>query len=398
MRLAQAVVLGEGRLKQLSAGGPGSGRHPEGGGKKLPTPKTVHHTALAYGFELAPHSHGKPEGTYYHAKTKTYMEHDMRNKKVVFTSPRSKHETVIPADRVAGVLHSWGYKDIRAGGPGSGRHPEGNGNGSGAAVKKMQEHLEKAGFKHEGRGVYSHPDKGKVSVYDSGAFHHVASPDKTKSEGVNQLSGRPGNGLEMLRRRISAAKKASGSKCPHCGSTKHVLMPTDFETAKCKDCGKTFEINAGKKELIKEHERLVDRLEKKDPAELEDEEEKQEKELAQMKAGGPGSGRHPEGGSKSPGVGKHAGTGMSNEEFGKFAERVGMARNANRAEEDRLRRAGNHDEANKIYEVNKIRVKQMLDEAKVSPKAFDDHMKQYAKAAGLHTRNVVKMARVYGGF
>ncbi len=29
-------------------------------------------------------------------------------------------------------------------------------------------------------------------------------------------------------------------KCPYCGSSKYSLMPTDFETAKCKKCGKTW--------------------------------------------------------------------------------------------------------------------------------------------------------------
>ncbi len=31
--------------------------------------------------------------------------------------------------------------------------------------------------------------------------------------------------------------------CPKCGSKKISLMPTDFETAKCKDCGKTWDTN-----------------------------------------------------------------------------------------------------------------------------------------------------------
>jgi hypothetical protein len=31
-------------------------------------------------------------------------------------------------------------------------------------------------------------------------------------------------------------------KCPHCGSTKYALMPTDFETAKCDACGKNWEM------------------------------------------------------------------------------------------------------------------------------------------------------------
>jgi DNA-directed RNA polymerase subunit RPC12/RpoP len=36
-----------------------------------------------------------------------------------------------------------------------------------------------------------------------------------------------------------AVKKA---KCPHCGSKKLTLMPTDFETAKCKNCKKNYNI------------------------------------------------------------------------------------------------------------------------------------------------------------
>lgn len=34
---------------------------------------------------------------------------------------------------------------------------------------------------------------------------------------------------------------AKGKKCPDCGSKNFVLMPTDFETAKCKACGKTWD-------------------------------------------------------------------------------------------------------------------------------------------------------------
>ena len=43
---------------------------------------------------------------------------------------------------------------------------------------------------------------------------------------------------------IQAAKSIS---CPGCGSKKIVLMPTDFETAKCKDCGKTWQTKKGPK-------------------------------------------------------------------------------------------------------------------------------------------------------
>jgi transcription elongation factor Elf1 len=35
-------------------------------------------------------------------------------------------------------------------------------------------------------------------------------------------------------------KGAVKPKCPHCGSSKYSLMPTDFETAKCDECGKNW--------------------------------------------------------------------------------------------------------------------------------------------------------------
>lgn len=43
--------------------------------------------------------------------------------------------------------------------------------------------------------------------------------------------------LPYRHKKIHAAKAKA---CPHCKSKKFGLMPTDFETAKCKDCGKTF--------------------------------------------------------------------------------------------------------------------------------------------------------------
>jgi hypothetical protein len=36
-------------------------------------------------------------------------------------------------------------------------------------------------------------------------------------------------------------KSAAKPKCPYCGSDDYGLMPTDFETAKCNDCGKNWE-------------------------------------------------------------------------------------------------------------------------------------------------------------
>lgn len=44
--------------------------------------------------------------------------------------------------------------------------------------------------------------------------------------------------LPYRKKKITAAEE----KCPRCGSKKYGLMPTDFETAKCEKCGKTWEI------------------------------------------------------------------------------------------------------------------------------------------------------------
>lgn len=44
--------------------------------------------------------------------------------------------------------------------------------------------------------------------------------------------------LPYREKKIHAGVKAK--QCPHCGSKKFKLMPTDFETAKCSDCKKNF--------------------------------------------------------------------------------------------------------------------------------------------------------------
>jgi hypothetical protein len=50
-------------------------------------------------------------------------------------------------------------------------------------------------------------------------------------------------GAADLKEWTQAVKKA---KCPHCGSKKLTLMPTDFETAKCKNCKKNYPIMKAK--------------------------------------------------------------------------------------------------------------------------------------------------------
>lgn len=62
---------------------------------------------------------------------------------------------------------------------------------------------------------------------------------------------RPGTRLPVTKTgvidigKIRARLEAGAKKCPRCGSTEHALMPTDFETAKCTDCGNLWEIGAG---------------------------------------------------------------------------------------------------------------------------------------------------------
>jgi hypothetical protein len=52
------------------------------------------------------------------------------------------------------------------------------------------------------------------------------------------------NGKSFIEPDIPANMYASQAKCPACGSRKFALMPTDFETAKCRQCGKTWDMKA----------------------------------------------------------------------------------------------------------------------------------------------------------
>lgn len=78
---------------------------------------------------------------------------------------------------------------------------------------------------------------------------HCATVPATGSALLDQSGGEKGS------RPRDAVVQAGKGKCPHCGSKDFSLMPTDFETAKCKKCGKNFQVS--------------------------------------IQAGGPGSGRHP---------------------------------------------------------------------------------------------------------
>ena len=56
----------------------------------------------------------------------------------------------------------------------------------------------------------------------------------------------------LLNASIKKLNESKHSKCPACGCTKYGLMPTDFETAKCSECGKTWQLDEGKKKKKEE--------------------------------------------------------------------------------------------------------------------------------------------------
>lgn len=85
-----------------------------------------------------------------------------------------------------------------------------------------------------------HPDK-----------QDVAPPPAPRPSGPNICSkcgrgmtrmGDPNGKTEMVCTHCKYAPKTATKKpkCPHCGSSNYGLMPSDFETAKCGDCGKNW--------------------------------------------------------------------------------------------------------------------------------------------------------------
>jgi uncharacterized Zn ribbon protein len=75
----------------------------------------------------------------------------------------------------------------------------------------------------------------------SGAFGgkakamHAGAPStavNNAGNGHEEVEGDP-----LFEHRVGAKKP----KCPHCGSDDYGLMPSDFETAKCNDCGKNWD-------------------------------------------------------------------------------------------------------------------------------------------------------------
>lgn len=71
----------------------------------------------------------------------------------------------------------------------------------------------------------------KSAAAHEAAMKAIAPVVAAKTERMNQLAA-------LVEQMVAAEKP----KCPHCGSSKFGLMPSDFETAKCDNCEKTWEI------------------------------------------------------------------------------------------------------------------------------------------------------------
>jgi ribosomal protein L37AE/L43A len=74
----------------------------------------------------------------------------------------------------------------------------------------------------------------------SGMHKSVPTSDEIQGGGLSYLES-----ISKLKKLVESADmpltENKKPKCPHCGSKKYSLMPTDFETAKCKDCGKNWD-------------------------------------------------------------------------------------------------------------------------------------------------------------
>lgn len=101
----------------------------------------------------------------------------------------------------------------------------------GAQVEEME------GFRRSIDKIFARLKRGKSDkVVSQNISKLVKQEGKPQDQAIAIAYHEAGRG-----RKVESAVK----KCPHCGSTKYGLMPTDYETAKCSKCGKNFDINAG---------------------------------------------------------------------------------------------------------------------------------------------------------
>lgn len=127
-----------------------------------------------------------------------------------------------------------------------------------AEVRSQSGHLAAAHTEHAGSG------RSSVAGRLPGGVRVVIDEDKKKQKHtVGTLGG------------------SKDRKCPKCGSDQVGLLPPDFETWRCQDCGKTFEIKATTlgESFKREHKRLVRILRHGDKKERHKEALKQQKEL-----------------------------------------------------------------------------------------------------------------------
>jgi rRNA maturation protein Nop10 len=109
-------------------------------------------------------------------------------------------------------------KMLTAGGPGSGRHIMLY---HGTSRKQHLDGIKAAGFNQVKPIVNKHKSIGRPE----------------------ELLAKAGKGRFLTEKHMRALGRMAMAKekCPKCGSTKYGLMPTDFETAKCSKCGKTWQ-------------------------------------------------------------------------------------------------------------------------------------------------------------
>lgn len=83
---------------------------------------------------------------------------------------------------------------------------------------------------------------------------------------------------------------------------------------------------------------------------------------------------------------------LSDSEFLRIAEKIGLALREDRAREDQLRRAGKDDEANAIYKKNKENARSIFASSGLSGREFDRRLQKLAPGRHLN----VKMERLFG--
>ncbi len=118
----------------------------------------------------------------------------------------------------------------------------------------LQNHGWKPSVSSGGNTNYHHPELPGHEIRvqtQSGDWHHWDKSGEAKAAGftgdalqhhLSTIQGSHSNIFKEAFLRIEDMRKAGKNYkvCPECGSPNFGLMPTDFETAKCSDCGKNY--------------------------------------------------------------------------------------------------------------------------------------------------------------